>query len=58
MKIKVDKKGQEAIQQLCDIALKSGGIQNLNGINTILVSMELLPEKDKKTDKKEVKKDK
>lgn len=52
MKIKVDKRGQEAIQQLCDIALKSGGIQNLNGINTILVSMELLSEKDEKTDKK------
>jgi hypothetical protein len=44
MVIKTDKKGQEAIQQLCDIALKTGGLQNLKGITTILNSIELFSE--------------
>lgn len=36
MKIQVDKEGREAVEQLCDIALKAGGTQNLNGIVAIL----------------------
>ena len=52
MIIKVDKEGQSVIEQLCDIALKQGGIQNLKQINLTLQSMELLPEPEKE-DKKE-----
>ena len=39
MLIKTDKEGREAVQQLCDVALKQGGLQNLNAINTILNSI-------------------
>ena len=35
MEIKADKAGLEALTQLLDIALKQGGIANLNAINTI-----------------------
>lgn len=52
MIIKVDKKGEDVIQQLCDLALKQGGIQNLNSVNTILNTMEVIPEPEpKKSDK-------
>lgn len=44
MIINVDKEGRNAIQQLVDIALKQGGIQNLNPANLILGSIKLLPE--------------
>ncbi len=40
MKIIADKEGIQAIQQLCDIALKQGGLQNLQGIQVILGSIE------------------
>ena len=43
MIIQVDQEGRSAIQQLCDIALKSAGVQNLNPVNTILRSVMLLP---------------
>lgn len=43
MKIIVDQEGKSAIHQLCDIALKNGGINNLNQINKILGSTVLLP---------------
>ncbi len=46
MKIKVDKEGMNAIQQMVDIVLKQGGIKNLNAINEILASCEV--EEDKK----------
>ena len=36
MNIKADKEGKEAITQLCDVALKTGGIQNLAPITNIL----------------------
>lgn len=39
MKISVDKEGRAMINQLCDVALKAGGIQNLNGITQILASI-------------------
>ena len=40
MKIYADKEGKEVIVQLCDIALKTGGLQNLNGINNVLTSLQ------------------
>jgi len=42
MKIIVDKEGKEAVMQLCDIALKQGGINILTGIQNILSSIEEL----------------
>ena len=43
MIINVDQEGRKAVQQLCDIALKSAGMQNLNPVNMILRSVKLLP---------------
>lgn len=40
MKIIADKEGQEAIQALCDLALKVGGLNNLDAINKILSHLE------------------
>lgn len=57
MIFQVDKEGEHAIQQLCDIALKAGGIQNLERINQVLESVELISEPDSKEDEdKEIKK--
>lgn len=39
MKIQANKEGVQAIQDLCDIALKSGWLSVLQGINTILSSI-------------------
>lgn len=36
MEIVVDKEGREAVMQLLDVALKTGGIQNLPAIQIIL----------------------
>ncbi len=41
MKILTDEEGKKVITQLCDIALKQGGVQNLNPISVILNSIEL-----------------
>lgn len=43
MIIQVDQEGNRAIQQLCDIALKSAGMKNLNPVNMILRSVKVLP---------------
>ena len=40
MIIKADKEARVAIEQLCDIALKAGGLSNMNGIGNILKSVE------------------
>ena len=42
MKIQVDKEGAKAIEQLCDIALRQSGLQNLTPVNQILQSTKLL----------------
>ena len=39
MIIKVDKEGLEAIKGLADIALKMGGLNNLQPVNKILASV-------------------
>lgn len=44
MIIQVDKEGKAVIEQLCDIALKQGGVNNLNQVNAILKSVCILPE--------------
>jgi hypothetical protein len=48
MKIIVDEEGKKAITELCHIALRAGGINNLNEINQILTSV-----KEYKEEKKE-----
>jgi len=54
MDIQADKEGLKAIQQLCDVALRSNGLNDLNGINTIINSASEL--KEKESPKKEEKK--
>ena len=41
MKILCDEDGKNVIVSLCDIALKSGGIKNLEAINAILGTVKL-----------------
>lgn len=48
MIIKTDEKGKQAIEQLCDAALKLGGVQAYNGVGEVLRSVELI-KPDKKT---------
>lgn len=52
MKIKVDKQGNEAIHQLCDIALKTSGIQSIQGVTQILHSIEVEPDPKEEDEKK------
>lgn len=40
MKFIVDKEAQEALLQLCDIALKQGGLGNFNSIQKVIESVE------------------
>jgi len=46
MIIKADKEGKDILVQLCDIALKTGGLQNMNAVQGILNSIQLIEEKD------------
>jgi len=39
MKIIVDKEGRSMIEQMCDVALKTGGIRNLSPVIMILEKM-------------------
>lgn len=39
MIIQVDQEGRKVIEQFCDIALKNGGMSNLNQINLVLATM-------------------
>lgn len=39
MIIIVDKEGRNLIQQMCDLSLKTGGIQNLQGVLSVLNTM-------------------
>ena len=40
MKFIVDKEAKKALQDLCDIALKTRGIQNLSAVQIILASIQ------------------
>lgn len=53
MIIKVDKEAEGVLKNLCDVALKTAGLANLEGVLVILNKMELLKkeEKNKKKDK-------
>ena len=42
MLIFVDKEGKEAVIGLCDVALRTAGIQNLEGVTKIIQSVRLL----------------
>lgn len=46
--IKTNKNGKDAITQLCDIALKYGGMQNIQGVSQILNSIQDIEEPLKK----------
>jgi len=41
MVIKVDMEGQEMVKQLCDVALKAGGLNSLDGVMHVLRSIKL-----------------
>ena len=43
MILQVDEEGKTAVTQLCDIALKQGGIQVIQGIVKILAAVKQLP---------------
>jgi len=43
MIIKADEEGKKVILQLCDIALKASGLQNLKGVLEVINKVELLP---------------
>ncbi len=43
MVIKCDEEGRQIIEQMLDISLKSGGIQNLQGVTGVLQCLEMLP---------------
>lgn len=42
MVIKVDNEAHDLLKQLCDIALKAGGIGNLQGVMVMLQSIQLV----------------
>jgi hypothetical protein len=52
MVIKVDMEGQEMVKQLCDVALKAGGLSSLDGVMHVLRSVKLEKEELNKEDVK------
>jgi len=50
MDIRADKEGIETVQALCDIALKTGGLQNFAKINVVLKSLKPLPVQEAKVE--------
>jgi len=46
--IKVNQAGKSVIEQLCDLALRQGGLGNLNQINLVLKSLILIKSKEEK----------
>ena len=57
MFIKADKEGAEVIKQLCDVALRAGGLSNLGVISNVLNSLDH-PGKPKPEPEPEIKPDK
>lgn len=43
MLIQTNEEGRKAIQALCDVALKTGGFQNLTFINQVVCSVRPIP---------------
>jgi len=50
MEIEADEEGVQVIQKLCDIALRSGGLQNMNAVEEIMAAV--APKNGKKPKKK------
>jgi len=50
MDIRADKEGIETVQALCDIALKTGGLQIFAKINVVLKSLKPLPVQEAKVE--------
>lgn len=46
MIIRTDKEGKGMVRELCDMALRIGGVKNLPLVNGILSSVEDLPEEE------------
>ena len=44
MKIVVDAEGKQAVEKMCDVCLRTGGLNNLQAILQILQSIEMQPE--------------
>ena len=42
MILRVDAEGQKAVNDLCDIALKSAGLQIINGVLAVLRGVEVI----------------
>lgn len=55
MIIKVDAEGKTVIEQLCDIALKTYGLSNLEGVSTILKSIELIKDENQEAEENSIK---
>jgi hypothetical protein len=43
--IVVDKAGKKAVRELCDLALKVGGMQNFDHVRNVLDSVEFIEDK-------------
>lgn len=50
MVIQADAKGKNAIEQLCDVALRVGGMGNRQQVNLVADSIVLLPEPKKESE--------
>lgn len=46
MVIQANESGQKAIQGLCDMALKTGGLQNMAFVSQLLMSIKPIPPQD------------
>ena len=51
MIIKADKEGMKTLEQLADIALRQGGLQNLNAVNQFLKSIQPIEETEQNDNK-------
>ena len=60
MIIIVDKEGRKAVEEMCDVALKAGGLANLKGIQQVFMALKQLkePEQTPAEDSKDEPKDK
>jgi len=50
LKIQVNEAGRKAIEELCDAALRVGGLKNFNRIGQILDGIEMIPIEEKVED--------
>ena len=46
MIIQTDEEGKKLVEGLCDVALKVGGLQNLNAVTSALRALVPLPQKE------------